>query len=130
MQHTAHTSTYYPAWVADWRRDFDTGRKALLARDLQTLGEAMEHSTLAMHATTFAARTPFIYFNGATIDCFQAIWELRQKGTLAFFTADAGPHVKVLCAPADVEKVQKALSAVPGVLDTLSHKPGSGARLL
>ena len=130
MQHTAATSTYYPAWIADWRRDFDTGRKALLARDLTTLGEAMEHSTLAMHATTLAARPPFAYWNGATIDCMHAVWALRQSGTQAYFTADAGPHVKVLCAPAGVEKVRAALTAVPGVLATLTHKPGTGARLL
>lgn len=130
MQHTAETSTYYPAWVADWQRDFKTGRDALLARDLETLGYAMEHSTMAMHATTMAARPPFLYWNGATVDCMHAVWALRKSGTLAFFTADAGPHVKVLCRPADVEKITHALAQVPGVLGTLVHQAGAGARLL
>jgi diphosphomevalonate decarboxylase len=130
MQHTAHTSTYYPAWLADWRRDFDAGKKALLSRDLQALGEAMEHSTLAMHATTMAARPPFLYWNGATVDCLHAIWELRQNGVQAYCTADAGPHVKVLCAPDDAERVSQTLLSVPGVLATKSHRPGTGAVVL
>jgi len=130
MQQTAETSQYYPSWIADWRKDFDPGRAALLRKDLQALGEAMEHSTLTMHATTMAARPPFLYWNGATVDCMHAVWDLRKNGTLCYFTADAGPHVKVLCAPADVEKIRHQLALVPGVRETLSHRPGGPARIV
>jgi diphosphomevalonate decarboxylase len=130
MQHTAKTSTYYPAWLATWEQDFTLGREALLARDLEKLGTAMEHSTLAMHATTMTARPPFLYWNGASVGCIHAVWELRKHGTLAFWTADAGPHVKVLCLPADAERVAAALAAVPGVIGTASHRPGRGATIV
>lgn len=130
MQHTAETSTYYPAWLASWELDFNTGKAALLARDLDKLGDAMEHSTLAMHATTMVARPPFLYWNGATVACIQAVWQLRRQGVRAYWTADAGPHVKVLCPPPDAPAVEKLLAQVPGVLGTAVHRPGKGAQVL
>jgi diphosphomevalonate decarboxylase len=126
MQHTAETSTYYPAWLASWRQDFDRGRAAIVSRDLTALGEAMEHSTMSFHATTMVARPPFLYWNGATVECIHAVWALRQSGTQAYWTADAGPHVKVLCAPADAERVAQTMRGVPGVIDVRTHAPGAG----
>jgi diphosphomevalonate decarboxylase len=55
---------------------------------------------------------------------------LREAGTAAFFTIDAGPHVKVLCAARDAEPIAGALAEVPGVLRTLAAAPGPGARVV
>jgi diphosphomevalonate decarboxylase len=55
---------------------------------------------------------------------------LRAAGTLAFFTMDAGPHVKVLTAPASVPVVESALRGVEGVLDVRVSGTGPDARLL
>lgn len=128
MTHTAKTSTTYPTWLATWREDYDAAIAALHARDLAKVGEAMEHSTLAMHATTMTARPPFMYWNGATVECMQAVWDLRRDGLMTYFTADAGPHVKVLCRPEDVVRTQSTLRAVPGVVDVAVHLPGRGVK--
>jgi diphosphomevalonate decarboxylase len=77
-----------------------------------------------------AARPPFLYWNGATVECMHAVWALRQTGVAAYFTADAGPHVKVLCASTDAERVRHAVADVPGVLQATVHKPGRGATVL
>lgn len=126
MQHTAETSTYYPAWLATWKQDYDRGHAAILAKDLTALGEAMEHSTLAFHATTMAARPPFLYWNGATVECIHAVWAMRERGIAAYWTADAGPHVKVLCAPTDAEQVAETMQSIPGVIGVRTHAPGAG----
>ena len=55
---------------------------------------------------------------------------LRARGTAAFFTIDAGPHVKALCRAADADAVAAALRAVPGVSDCLIAAPGPGARVV
>src|SRR5439155_1649620 len=47
----------------------------------------------------------------------------------AFATIDAGPQVKVLCAPADAGPVAEALRAVPGVERVLTCAPGGGAEV-
>jgi diphosphomevalonate decarboxylase len=45
----------------------------------------------------------------------ERVRELRRAGTPAFYTMDAGPHVKVLCETARAEAVAGALRAVDGV---------------
>ena len=71
-----------------------------------------------------------VYWIGATVEAMAAVRELRTSGIGAWFTIDAGPHVKVMCAPADAPRVAAALGAVPGVLRVLEARPGDGARLV
>jgi diphosphomevalonate decarboxylase len=130
MLHTQATSPYYPAWVESAPASFAEGKRALLAKDLEALGQAMEQSTLAMHACMLAARPSLWYFRDATLRVMERVRELRQKGTLAFFTMDAGPHVKVLVQRADSEIVRRALAEVPGVERVLTSLPGPGASLI
>ena len=49
-----------------------------------------------MHASAMAARPAVVYFRGATIEGYRAVQELRRGGVPAWFTCDAGPHVKAL----------------------------------
>lgn len=83
-----------------------------------------------MHASAMAAAPPIIYWNPATLAAMARVRALRDAGTSAFFTIDAGPHVKVLCAARDAEGIAAALGEVPGVLRTLVAAPGPAARLV
>ena len=93
-----------------------------LADDQVGLGELMEQSCLAMHASALAARPGVIYLRGVTLDGFLLVRELRRGGLSCWFTADAGPHVKALCARADAAQVAAALAALPGVTRTSSGR--------
>lgn len=130
MKSTAASSPYYPAWIASVPRDLEEARAAISARDLERLGTVTERSALRMHASALAAEPGILYWNAATVAAMHAVRDLRQAGTLAFFTIDAGPHVKVLCHKRDATKVADALARVPGVLCTLTAAPGAGATLL
>ncbi|MBI1946680.1 MAG: diphosphomevalonate decarboxylase [Deltaproteobacteria bacterium] len=130
MGHAQRTSPYFPAWVETHARDLDDARAALAAADLEKLGEVMEHSTLKMHATTFSARPAFFYWTPTTLEALARVRALRAGGTGAWATMDAGPHVKVLCAPADAARVAAALGEVPGVFGVDVAGPGPGARVL
>ena len=112
----------YPEKIARRLRD------ALLAGDLEAVGELTEASTFAMHASAMAAGV--IYLRGATIDALAAVRELRASGLRAYATMDAGPHVKVLVQASDVERARGHLEAVPGVLRVLDARPGEGARIV
>src|SRR5205823_2457838 len=79
----------------------EAARHAIARRDLAALGEVMERSCLKMHASALAARPGVLYWSGATVDAFHAVRALRATGVGAWFTNDAGPHVKALCAPGD-----------------------------
>jgi diphosphomevalonate decarboxylase len=58
------------------------------------------------------------------------VTELRAGGIPVYFTIDAGPQVKALCAPADAPAVASALAAVPGVQETRTSGLGGGAQLV
>jgi diphosphomevalonate decarboxylase len=130
MQHTAETSPYYAQWVATHEADLTAARQAITKRDLATLGVVTERSCLTMHASAMAARPAVVYFTGATIDGYRAVLALRQAGVPAWFTCDAGPHVKALTDAAHAEQVARALEKVPGVLRTRICAPGPAARIV
>lgn len=130
MQHTAATSPYYAAWVERAPALYDEVRAAVIARDLGLLGAAAEQSALMMHASMLAARPAIVYFSPVTLAVMERVRALREAGTPAFYTMDAGPHVKVLTAPADATAVAAALFGVPGVVRVIRCAPGPDAHLL
>lgn len=129
MAHTAATSPFYAAWVADAPSVFARVHAALLARDLEALGTAVEVSALAMHASAIAARPSVLYWTPATLEALAAVHALRKAGVPAWATMDAGPHVKVLTARDAVPRVEAAMREVPGVARVLVAVPGEGARI-
>ena len=127
MKTTAERSPYYPAWLTEAPRIHAEIRKALLAGDFAALGEMSERSALAMHALAMAAGV--VYVRGATLEALGAVHELRRRGTPAYATMDAGPHLKVLVQSADAALVGTWMAAVPGVLRIIEARPGEGVRL-
>jgi diphosphomevalonate decarboxylase len=130
MLHTQRTSPYYPAWLETAPALCARVRAAVLGRDLAALGVAAEESALFMHAAAIAARPGLVYWVGATVDVMERVRRLRKEGTLAYFTIDAGPHVKVLTTSREEEAVAAALAEVPGVTRVLHTRPGPGATLV
>jgi diphosphomevalonate decarboxylase len=129
MLHTEKTSPYYASWVALSPALASEVRDGILARDLPRVGVAMEHSTLAMHASAMAAKPGVTYFRPATLAALDCVRALREQGTAVYATADAGPHVKALCHIDDHERVRAALDQTQGVLRTLLASPGQGVEL-
>jgi diphosphomevalonate decarboxylase len=130
MERTARTSPYYRAWMETHEADLAGARAAVLARDLRALGEIAEANALKMHAAALTARPAILYWNAATIDVLHAVRHLRDEGLPGYFTIDAGPHVKVLCAARDASRIEERLRAIPGVVRTLLLSPGEGVEHL
>jgi diphosphomevalonate decarboxylase len=129
MRRTAATSPYYGAWVEEAPRVYEAVRAAVLARDLAALGPAVELSALRMHASMLAAEPALLYFTGATLAAMDTVRALRARSVAAFYTMDAGPHVKVLTSVDDAERVASALRETPGVERVVVCAPGPGATL-
>lgn len=129
MTRSATSSPYYPAWVAGQPVDLAAARAAIATRDFAALADVAEHNCLKMHAAAIATRPPLVYWNGATVDCLHAVRRLRATGAPVFFTIDAGPQVKAVCASGTGRQVEAALRNVPGVLDVLTSRLGPGAEL-
>jgi diphosphomevalonate decarboxylase len=128
MEHTAATSLYYRAWVESVPASLDMAEAAVRARDWDTLGTLAEASALQMHASALAAVPGVLYWRGATVELMHAVRRMRQQGLPAFFTIDAGPHVKVFTTADALSSVREAVAAVPGVIRTLEAFPGGPCR--
>jgi diphosphomevalonate decarboxylase len=130
MEHCAATSPLYAGWIACVPRDLEAAEAALAMGDLPKLGEIAEANALAMHASAIAARPAIIYWQPTTLALLAAVRELRGKGTGAWATMDAGPHVKVLTSADDAATVEAAVRAVPGVTSTMISAAGGPAEVI
>ncbi|MFF8774289.1 diphosphomevalonate decarboxylase [Kitasatospora sp. NPDC015120] len=130
MRRTRDTSPYFDAWLRVGAADLDAARAAVRSRDLHALGTAAERNALRMHAAALGADPPLLYWEATTVAVIREVWRLREDGTPAYFTIDAGPQVKVLCEPADSPRVERALADVPGVVRILRSRPGGPPRTL
>jgi diphosphomevalonate decarboxylase len=74
-----------------------------------------------------AAAPALIYFNPVTLAAIERVRHLRQAGTQAYVTIDAGPHVKILSHAADAPSIASALREVAGVEKVLVARPGGAA---
>ncbi len=130
MEHCAETSPLYDGWLASVPGDLAAARAAIESRDLHALGEVAEQSALTMHAAALAARPAIAYFRPATIALIDAVQELRRRGVSAFFTMDAGPHVKVLTTSGEAAQVAERVGQVEDVTRVITSAPGGPAELV
>lgn len=130
MAGSSASSPFYPAWTGTAEQDLAGMRAAIAARDLAGVGELAEYSCLKLHALMMTTRPALIYWNAATVAAIHAVRDLRGGGIPVYFTIDAGPQMKALCAPEDAPAVASALAQVPGVQETRESRLGRGAHLV
>lgn len=126
MKLTVDTSLFYDGWLAGIPKDLSGIKAGIAARDFEKVGTIAEANCLKMHATTLGATPPFTYWQDSTMAVMQTVQQLRADNTLAYFTIDAGPNVKVLYLPEDEEKVLGAIRQVDEVTDIIVSKVGEG----
>lgn len=129
MEISRRTSPFYARWVEQQEQDLATAREAIAARDFARLAAIAEHNCLKMHSVMWASRPPTVFWNAATMRCLQTIRRLQGRGLDVFFTIDAGPQVKAVCAPGAAVEVESALRATAGVREVMMTGLGAGARL-
>lgn len=130
MNHTRDTSPFHQPYLASVPHDLDVARAAIAQRDLATLGRVAERSCLRMHALMMAADPALIYLRPQSWEVIFAVQELQRGGVPCFFTADAGPNVKVFCLPEAVETVRSALLELRAVTRLVGARPGPGAEVV
>ncbi len=127
MNHCTRTSPVYTTWLDQSPMLFEQARRGLQQRDIDTLGQAMEASTWLMHATMIAARPSLGYLGPKSLELIKLVLDRRSPRVPAYFTTDAGPHVKVLTLGECAAEVSEWLREVPGVHEVLVCRPGPAA---
>lgn len=126
----AHTSPLHGARVADITARLESCKAAILACDLDALGEIMEADAVMMHAVAMTSRPPIYYWTPATLRIMRAVVDWRIEGLPVYYTIDAGPNVHCLCENKHADEVRQRLEGLAGVKKVRVACPGSGARLV
>jgi diphosphomevalonate decarboxylase len=130
MEISRKTSPFYDRWVEQQSEDLGEARAAIQDRDLARLGAIAEHNCLKMHSVMWGSRPPMMYWNSATVACMQTVRDLQADGVAVFFTIDAGPQLKAICAAKHKVQVRDALVATAGVSEVMVSGIGAGAGLV
>jgi diphosphomevalonate decarboxylase len=126
----AASSPLYRARVAGAAAHVATCERAILARDLPTLGEIMETDAVMLHAIAMTSRPPVYYWTPESLGVMRAAVAWRGAGLPVYYTVDAGPNVHCLCEEAHAAEVTRRLRALPGVQEVLVARPGGRARII
>jgi len=126
MARVVKTSPYYPAWVKTAKTDLKRMRRAITAKDLTTVGQLAETNAMRMHALNLSAQPAFNYFTAATLTAINAVTDLRAHGVNCYYTLDAGPNVKIICAGKDTDVIKTALQRHFAPEQLIVAKPGPG----
>jgi len=132
----AITSPFYQTRLCNLTETLDTVRVALLERDIQKLGMAVEREAISMHAvamTSFVKDRDWLsgiyYWNPATLILIQAVQQWRHEGLEVYFTLDAGSNVHFLSEGKHQieleQELQLLLQNIGGSL--IISEPGDGA---
>ncbi len=127
MAQAVKKSPFFPAWLESHDADLEAARAAIAARDLHLLGRTAEHNCLKMHAVCMASNPALIYWKPATLAVIERVRRLRDSGTDAYFTIDAGPQVKILCSMERRPRLAEEIGRLDGVQAVLLSRPGEGA---
>jgi diphosphomevalonate decarboxylase len=127
---TGAQSPFYGAFVEQVEPDLAAAREAIAARDLDGLRRVAERSCLRMHAAMMAGDPALIYLTPESWQVINLARKLREEGLPLLFTADAGPNVKLFCAPRDEASVAAAVEAQGCARRVIRARPGPGAEVV
>ena len=129
MKTSEATSPFYSEWIKSADLDFEIAKKAIIERDFVTLSEVSEQNCLKMHSVMHTSQPAISYWAPGTVSAMELVREIRNTGTPAFFTMDAGPQVKVIYPKQCRTTIQKSLEELKNVR-LIWASIGPGAHLI
>ncbi len=105
-------------------------RRAILAKDLQLLGPAIEEDAIELHLIAMTSVPPVYYWSPGMVRVIQAMQQWRADGLAVYFTLDAGPNVHLICESKEANQVAKLAREVEGVHQVIINAPGGAAKLI
>lgn len=126
----AVSSPFFPVRVSRIVDRLGVIRDALLARDLETFGAAVEAEAYELHAIAMTSAPPILYWAPATVALLNLVGTWRADGVPVYATLDAGPNVHLLCESAALPTLSAALDELDYVDSYIINQPAPGARLV
>ncbi len=105
-------------------------RRAIRARDLESLGLAIEEDAVELHLIAMTSRPPIFYWSPGMVRVIDAARAWRADGLAVYFTLDAGPNVHLICESKDASQVAARAREIADVRQVIVNAPGGAARLV
>lgn len=126
----AKTSPFFKTAIKKAEANKDLAIEALRKGDWKQFGEVVERECYRLKKLTETSKPKIVYWKDETYKVAEKVKELRQEGVLSYVTADAGPHIHVVCQHKDVNRLRKELGKIKGVKEIIECGVGGGARLI
>lgn len=110
MQKTVNESPFYEGWKKIVERDLTEIMFAIDTSNYQKFGEVLERNAIAMHATLAGTTSPESYLKNESYEVIEKINKLREQKIYCYWTADAGPNIKIICLKEDTKKIKQYLA--------------------
>lgn len=119
VQKAEHSTTHIPKMI-----------QALANDDFSTIGDIAQKEANNLHAVINTTGLGISYWNVGTLEIMKFVNRLRESGTEAYYTIDAGPQVKILCLPKDEKGIIQELEELQYIKDIISSKVGYGSQVV
>ena len=126
----AELSPLQHARILDTPRRLNLCRNAIIKKDFNALSKIIEFDSNMMHAVMMTSKPPIMYWHPASLTVMHEVRKMRNKGTAAAFTLDAGSNVHVICTEDSHENVEIILQNIPGIIEVITSPSGGGACLI
>jgi len=106
----AAASHMFEGRLAHVHEQIATARDALRAGEFDRVFELAEHDSLSLAATTMTGPSGWVYWQPRTIEIFNTVRALREKGLPVYFSVDTGASVYVNTTAEHVDLVEEAVA--------------------
>lgn len=129
MKITQNTSPLYQDFYEESFENFLRAKEALKTGDFPLLGKTMELSTIKMHASMGSSKPQIDFLQPLSLEVIKYIYKLREElGNIAYFTADAGPNIKILHEIQNKDIILNYIKINFPNIDITQSYPGIGAQ--
>lgn len=126
----AASSPFYQARLAELPARLKIIRKAILDKNITTLGIELEKEAISLHVAAMTSVPAILYWESSTISAIKDLYSLRESGIEAYFTMDAGPNVHVICETKNAHLVSDHFKKKAYVQSLFISRAGEGAKII
>jgi diphosphomevalonate decarboxylase len=130
MKLSVETSPLFHDWVHQSLSDRDVFLDALAKNDFQKIGRIAEANAQGMHRVCETSDPPVRYLNDISRRLIQGVRDARDLGMEVYWTADAGPNIKVMMRKKDKERFITHMKTITDINPVFSGIVSEGARII
>lgn len=129
-QQSAKTSIFFQTRLQYIDEKIKKCKRLIEEKNFDEFGKLIEMEALELHSIMLTSWPSLIYLEPTSLTVIKAVKKLRDEGISAYLTIDAGPNIHVICQKKDSEAVEKKISSIPGVIETIKNSPSKGTYLV